>query len=102
MSRKEKLLSFLENDPSDSFSRYALGLEYLAEGDREGALRTFEEVRSRDPRYVAVYYQLGKSLQALGRAAEARAAFTEGMGVASAAKDWHTHDELQGALDELE
>lgn len=102
MSRKEKLLSFLEKDPSDSFSRYALGLEYLAEGDREGALRTFEEVRSRDSLYVAVYYQLGKTLQALGRAAEARVAFTEGMGVAAAAKDWHTHDELQSALDELE
>lgn len=102
MSRKEKLLSFLEKDPSDSFSRYALGLEYLAEGDRDGALRTFEEVRSRDPRYVAVYYQLGKTLQALRRPAEARAAFEEGMRVASTAKDWHTHDELQAALDELE
>ena len=79
----------------------ALGLEFLAEADPEGALGAFQEVRSRDPRYVAVYYQLGKTLQALGRADEARAAFEEGLQVASAAKDWHTHDELQAALDEL-
>lgn len=95
------LLAFLEADPADSFSRYALGLELLAEGDREGALKAFEEVRARDARYVAVYYQLGKTLQALGRVDDARAAFQKGLSVASGAKDWHTHDELQAALDEL-
>lgn len=100
-SRKQKLLAFLEADPADSFSRYALGLEHLAEGEPGAALGAFEEVRSRDPRYVAVYYQLGKTLQALGRLEEARSAFQEGLTVASAAKDWHTHDELQAALDEL-
>lgn len=101
MARKEKLLAFLERDPSDSFSRYALGLEYLAEGELESAARTFAEVRARDSRYVAVYYQLGKALAGLGRPDEAREALQEGLRVASAAKDWHTHDELQGALDEL-
>jgi len=101
-TRKQHLLEFLEADPSDSFSRHALGLELLAEGDREGACTAFAEVVARDPRYLPAYYQLGQAHDAAGRTEQAREAWRSGLEVASAAKDWHTYDELQGALDGLE
>lgn len=101
-TRKQTLLEFLQADPEDSFSRYALGLECLAGGDLEGAVEALAELRRRNPDYVALYYQLGKALKGLGRREEAREAWLEGQQVARKARDWHTHDELQGVLDGLE
>ncbi|HXE72003.1 MAG TPA: tetratricopeptide repeat protein [Candidatus Nitrosotenuis sp.] len=95
------LLAFLEKDPGDLFSRYALGLEFLSEGDHDRAAETFEEVRRRDPNYVALYYQLGKAHQQAGRLDQAREAWREGARVAARAGDWHAEEELSQALESL-
>lgn len=99
--RIEKLQAFLERDPEDSFSRYALGLEYRSIGEQQRAVGCFEETRSRAPEYLATYYQLGKALQDLGLSEKAREAFEEGLAVAERQGDWHTHAELEEAIEEL-
>ncbi|MEW6277343.1 MAG: tetratricopeptide repeat protein [Candidatus Eremiobacterota bacterium] len=101
MDRIQALLEFLQADPADSFSRYALGLEYLSLGERERAVETFEEVRRRDPDYLATYYQLGKARQECGDLAGAGEALRAGLEVAERQGDWHTHAELTEALDAL-
>ena len=57
MNRIEILKGFLEENPKDSFSRYALALEYVKLGQHDDAVREFETVKAR----VAV----GRSLENL-------------------------------------
>jgi len=101
MNRIEILKSFLQENANDSFSRYALALEYAKLGQNDDALREFETVRTNDPNYVATYFQLGQLYQKLGRAHDAEKTFRTGITVAGKAGDEHTRSELEGALEAL-
>ena len=98
MSRIEALKGFLNDDPKDSFSRYALGMEYGKLGRDQEAIREFETVIENDPKYVATYFQLGKVLERTGRTLEAAKVYRSGIVVASQAGDQHTREELESAL----
>jgi Tfp pilus assembly protein PilF len=101
MSRINILKGFLESDPNDSFSRYALALEYVKANQHDEAVREFETVKTQDADYVATYYQLGKLYQQLGKLHEAEKTFRTGITAAAKLKDEHTRSELEAALDEL-
>jgi Tfp pilus assembly protein PilF len=101
MNRIEILRGFLSDNPNDSFSRYALALEYLKLGRHEDALREFETVKTSDPDYVATYFQLGQLYQKLGNIHEAEKTFRTGIAVAAKAGDEHTRSELESALEGL-
>lgn len=102
MSRLETMLGFLEQDPDDSFTRYAVALEYVSAKDYDQALAYFTELRRRDPEYVATYYQLGQTYVTLERWDEAEEAFRSGVAAGRRAGDLHAVSELAAALDELE
>jgi Flp pilus assembly protein TadD len=93
------LEEFLSQDPSDSFSRYALALELEKEGKALEAVEQFREVIARDPEYVAAYHQLGRALARIGSADEARVAYRKGVDVAIAANDQRARSEMQEALE---
>jgi len=101
MNRIEILTGFLQQDPGDSFSRYALALEYVKFGQTDDARREFETVMEKDPNYVATYYQLGQLYRTLGLKHEAEKTYRTGINVASRAGDGHTQSELEGALESL-
>jgi Tfp pilus assembly protein PilF len=101
MNRIEILKGFLEENSNDSFSRYALALEYAKLGQHDDALREFETVKTNDPGYVATYFQLGQLYQKLGRAHDAEKTFRTGITAATKAGDDHTRSELEGALESL-
>ncbi len=101
MNRIEILKGFLQENPNDSFSRYALALEYVKLGQNDEALREFETVAKNDPDYVATYFQLGQLYQRLEKLHEAEKAFRTGITVATKAGDGHTRSELEGALEAL-
>ena len=101
MNRIEVLKGFLNENPNDSFSRYALALEYVKLGQDDDALREFETVKANDPAYVATYFQLGQLYQKLGRSHEAEKTFRTGISVAAKAGDDHTRSELESALEGL-
>ena len=101
MNRVEILKGFLADDPKDSFSRYALALEYVKLGMTDDARREFETVRQNDPAYVATYFQLGQLYRNLGLPKEAVQVFRAGIAVAIKAGDSHTQSELQAALEDL-
>ena len=101
MARIDLLKGFLEQSPDDSFSRYALALEYVKLGQHEDARRELETVRSKDPDYLATYYQLGQLYIAIGLNDEAEKAFRTGIGVAMKHRDDHTRSELEAALESL-
>lgn len=101
MNRVEILKGFLEQDPKDSFSRYALALEYIKSGQTDDARREFEFVRDQDPGYVATYFQLAQLYRTLGLRHEAEKTYRTGITVAAKAGDSHTKEELEGALEGL-
>ena len=101
MNRVEALKGFLEQDPKDSFSRYALALEYIKSGQTEDARREFEFVRDNDPVYVATYFQLAQLYRNLGLKHDAEKTYRSGITVASKAGDGHTQSELEEALEGL-
>ena len=99
MNRVEILKGFLEENPKDSFSRYALALEYVKLGQNDDAVREFETVRTNDPDYMATYFQLGQLYQKLGKSHDAEKTFRTGITVAAKIGDEHTRSELEGALE---
>ena len=101
MNRIEILKGFLKENPRDSFSRYALALEYVKVGQHDDAVREFETVKTNDPDYVATYFQLGQLYQKIGQTHEAEKTFRTGITVAAKIGDEHTRSELEGALEGL-
>jgi Tfp pilus assembly protein PilF len=100
-NRLKALKAALENDPEDSFSRYALGLEYLSASMFEESRAGFEELITRDPNYLAAYYQLGKVYESSGEFDLARRIYEKGIYVAASQNEMHTKTELEEALDGL-
>jgi Tfp pilus assembly protein PilF len=101
VNRVEVLKEFLQQDPKDSFSRYALALEYVKLGQTEDARREFEFVRDNDPAYVATYFQLAQLYRNLGLKHDAEKTYRTGITVAAKAGDGHTQSELEEALEGL-
>jgi Tfp pilus assembly protein PilF len=95
----DMLKEFLRENANDSFSRYALALEYLKLNQVDDARREFETVRDNDPDYLATYYQLGQLYSRLGLRHEAEKTFRTGITVAAKQGDAHTQSELESALE---
>jgi len=102
MSRLKQLLAFHEEDPNDSFVRFALAAEYVKLKRFDEALAAFAELHAKDPSYVGLYFHYGKLLQRLGRPGEAASIYREGISVATRITDFHARSELQSALLEME
>jgi Tfp pilus assembly protein PilF len=101
MNRIEILKGFLKENANDSFSRYALALEYVKLGQNEDAVNEFETVKKKDPDYVATYFQLGQLYLKMGQTHEAEKTFRTGITVAVKIGDDHTRSELEAAVDGL-
>jgi tetratricopeptide (TPR) repeat protein len=99
--RIARLKEFLEQDPNDSFSRYALALEHAGRGETQVAIVLLQEVIQRDPAYVAAYQQLGYNYASLGNVEDARTILHQGIAKATEVGDNHARSEMQEALDEL-
>jgi len=101
MNRIEILKGFLKENPNDSFSRYALALEYVKLDKHDDAVQEFETVKKNDPDYVATYFQLGQLYQKIGKTHDAEKTFRTGITVATKLGEDHTRSELEGALEAL-
>lgn len=97
-----KLKALLEQDPNDSFSRYALALEFAGADDSPQAVSLLEDLLRRDKAYVPAYQQLGYLYERIGRIDEAVTIFKRGISVATLQGDQHAQSEMQDALDSLD
>ena len=100
-ARIATLSQLLEASPADPFLHHAMALEQIKAGDESNAERHFRNNLAAAPDYVATYYHLGKLLERAGNPQEAMAIYEQGMGVAKAAKDHHSYNELQAAYEDL-
>jgi tetratricopeptide (TPR) repeat protein len=96
--RVAALEGLLAQDPNNSFVRYGLAQAYAGLGRLEDAVRLYRELIQRDGNYVAAFYHAGQTLEKLGRAAEARAIYEDGIAVCERTGDMHTRSEMEAAL----
>jgi uncharacterized protein HemY len=99
--RKQQIEAMLADEPNDPFLHYGLGMEYVGEGNLEQALGCFREAFRVDPDYVPAYQQAGQALVRLGRPADARTIWQQGIAVAGRKGNRHAADEMQGMLADL-
>jgi tetratricopeptide (TPR) repeat protein len=95
ISRLDKLLAFIQNEPEDEFLKYALATEYLRLNDTEKALTYYEDLVNNHPNYTGTYYHLGKLYEALNRKEDAISTYEKGMEITKAKRDNHAFSELQ-------
>jgi predicted Zn-dependent protease len=100
-SRRDKLQQFAEQNPNDSFSHYALAIEFLKEDDFVSADRHFRHIIQTAPDYVPVYLMYAQMLVKQHRIVEAKTVLTAGIESASRAQNAHAGSELQGLLAEI-
>ena len=102
MDRILQLKEFLKASPNDAFLQHALALEYVKVGEEQTAKNLFENILKSEPEYVGSYYHLGKLLERIKDNTAAIAVYKSGMKQAKLAKDNHSYNELQAALEDLE
>ena len=100
--RIQRLKEMLEKDPNDSFSRYALALEYAGTREFQSAIDELEEVIQKDPKYLAAFHQLGQILGKLNRTQEAKKIYREGIDLAQELGEVKEAKEMSEELEELE
>lgn len=101
-SKIKQLARQIKHNPGDSFSKFALALEFRKEGEFKKARILFEDILSSDPEYVGVYYHLGKLYEALDRLSDAKELYQKGIKVADTQNEARTKSELEEALTQLE
>ncbi|MEM1359821.1 MAG: tetratricopeptide repeat protein [Bacteroidota bacterium] len=101
MSRKDQILSLLQDNPTDSFLRFALAKEHEQAGEDAGAKEVYESIVKQDPDYVGTYYHLGKLLEKLGQPDTALRIYSEGIEITRRLGEKHAMRELMGARMEL-
>lgn len=101
-SKIKKLATFIKNNPNDSFSKFALALEFLKNDQLKKARILFEDIKQNDPEYDGVYYHLGKLYERSGNLEGARDIYKQGVEVAAENGHKRNTKELKEALAELE
>lgn len=100
-NRLEVLKSLVAQNPSDTFSRYGLAMEYRNTGDLDAAIREFQSLIADKPDYVPAYFHGGQTLERAARVEEARALYQSGIHAATRTGDAHARSELEAALSML-
>jgi tetratricopeptide (TPR) repeat protein len=100
ISRLDKLLEFIKNEPNDEFLKYALATEYLRLNEVDKALAYYEDLTANHPQYIGTYYHLGKLYEALNRKDDAIKTYEKGMEITKAKRDNHAFSELQAVYRE--
>jgi Tfp pilus assembly protein PilF len=98
----KRLQAYLEKDPYDTFTRFALALEYVKGNEPVKAKTLFEQIVSDDPEYVGTYYHLGKLYEQINATDRARETYHKGIQAAQTAGDPKSLAELKEALQVLE
>ncbi len=101
MDRITRILSFLEQNPTDNFLRHALALEYIKIDRLSEARSLFEAILEGSPDYIGSYYHLAKLLEQSGETELAISWYEKGMAAAKDAGDHHALNELRSAYEDL-
>ena len=87
MTTLDNLLKLVGTPRDGALLSFSLGNEFLKAGEAAQAAAHFRAAVDKDPKYSAAWKLLGKALAEAGQAAEALAAYREGIAVAEAKGD---------------
>lgn len=93
-------MKFLEEDPNDVFSLYALALEYKKNNLAEAG-KLFRHLLTHHPEYLPTYYQAALMKEETGETSEALQLYQQGITLARKMNDSATLKELQAAYNLL-
>jgi tetratricopeptide (TPR) repeat protein len=99
------LRDWLTQHPDDRFAGYSLALELDKAGRPDEALAAMDALLRRHPTSGAGHFQRGRILRDLGRLAEARQAWADGLVALAGVEDpegVRSRKEIEGALEDLE
>jgi tetratricopeptide (TPR) repeat protein len=102
MDRLEQIREFLNEQPDDSFLRYALAQEYAKRENWALAEESYQILLNTDPDYLATYYHLALLWRSQGKIEEAKELLDDGIDRAKAAREQHTLSEMQSLRLEIE
>jgi Flp pilus assembly protein TadD len=100
-NRLDVLRGLLDQDPTDSRTRYMLAMELAGLGRLEDAVHEFRRILAGDAAYLSAYFHGGQALEKLGRGAEAREMYRSGIEACIRAGDAHARSEMESALEAL-
>ena len=98
--RVEKLLEFLENEPNDPFTIYALATEFI-DYDSTKSKTYFENLLKDHPDYLPTYYHAAQLYADLDMISEADKTYQLGIALAKRLNETKTLHELQNAYQNL-
>lgn len=102
MDRIAALNEILTQNPSDTFARYGLAMEYSNRGDLERSLTEFSTLIKNNPDYTPGYFMAAQALAKANRVAEAKSMLTNGIASARRTGNSHAQNEMEAMLAELE
>lgn len=97
-SRLEQLLEMLQEEPNDSFLRYAVAIEYAVDGNHPEAVSRIEALIADQPDYLGAYYKLGQLYEQVRNDAKALDVYRRGAEVAKKQNNVKTLGELNTAI----
>ncbi|MGB3588291.1 MAG: tetratricopeptide repeat protein [Tunicatimonas sp.] len=98
--RLAQLLDFLQEEPNDPFTLYAIATEYVQD-DPQQARQYYEKLLEEHPDYVATYYHTAKLYQSAGETTLAEATYQKGITIAQKQQDHLALRELRNAYNEF-
>lgn len=96
-NRLDQLMNFLAASPNDAFILFAIAKEYEKYQDTENAMQFYLKLKQENPKYVGLYYHLGKLLEKQEQYQAAFDTYQEGIKIAEEAGDRHALGELAEA-----
>jgi len=100
--RSAQLKEILQQDPSNTFARYALGMEYSSAGEVEAAVNEFRTLVEHSPDYANAYFMAAQALARVpDRTSDVVRWLEAGIAAARRSGNRHAENEMQQMLDEL-
>jgi tetratricopeptide (TPR) repeat protein len=101
MDRIAMLTEILATNPSDSFARYGLAMEYSNTGKIDEAMQEFKTLLEKNPDYVPGYFMAAQTLEKTGRIDEAKRMLVDGITSARRTGNAHAQSEMTAMLEGL-
>jgi tetratricopeptide (TPR) repeat protein len=97
----EELKKYLEDDPGDTFTLYALALELVKIESYAEAQTIFSGLVEKYPDYLPAYYQYGKLSEKMNDFTKANETYIKGIELAKKKNDLKTMNEIKEAFNLL-
>ena len=102
MDKLAMLLQILTQNPNDSFARYGLAMEYVAQSRIPEGLSEFDRLISLNPDYVPAYQMSAQTMAANNMTEQAIERLHEGLATANRTGNQHALAEMEALRDELQ